>query len=916
VDVSRVSASAYVPDVETRLATLDEMWQANPSRRTLAEAQRLADEANTEAYKNGTASVRMHAKAAREATTAANVANRELGLLEREVLGVVDELRRTEVAAARAAGAEIGPEPVRNAFPGMGAATPEGPFSFGEDMVARVGQTSGPFGRVEGMQPDELLELSRVRQAQTYTFRGQEYTVPTLQEILQNPQKYIRQFRERSDFFRSITTGQPITRLPDPIDPGLGGALALSYVSDLWLKAKGIGTSINMSGEKLEELTSLMSAWGRDAKTLRAALSSVEQAMKAEQQLGIEELFRATTAVGEVFENFLDRFNSIAALYDDSIDNVAFWDMLRRTPQEAMGEAEAKLVERIVGLNARGSALRATAAQIDRVARSGPAVDAFKGSKSLKGDARKALVRKSHEFVEDTNSMLDEVARNIAETEDGYGLWSTLVRAKLAEGRFLQEQTRLGQAQAALEQAQVPVVVEKIIKPFEKGYQKAAKEYLEANGLVPARQLRMPSYAVNEAAMEVLTSMQRLNDGAVVRALGRFISRYTGFFKAYATLTPGFHVRNAISNVFQLFAGGAEVRNMGGALRLYSSFADTVRDIVRFDEWDAAVKRWMDNIPEADRPAAEIAYRVSTALSGGNVADAFREISQMKQSVLTDNVATRLSRRTGHRVEGSARFIMAFDAAKRGMDFNQSFNHTRRFLFDYHDPSILDETIRNIVPFWTWMSRNLPLQITNQWLNPRPYVTYSKFAKNFRADDREDMPEWMRRQNPLALGGGFVLTPDLPMNNIEKQVNDLVNPGSWLEYANPALRVPIELMAGRKAFSGAPIDGFAPVDGALRPFVPLLEALGQIERGPNGEPVISQSAKYALESLIPTIGQAGRLFPSSNAPEGRQASSVARYFGLPLQAWGPEQSNSEAIGRLRALQELAQRQRQIREASQ
>ncbi len=914
VDSAReaVRRKALTVDASERRARLEQMWDENPSKKTLAEAERLAAEAHTEAYQNGAASVRMHTKAEREARKAAQSARRNLSEVERGLVRVVDELRTAELGAARVAGATIMPD--------------EQLVDVGTTAMRAVGDTRRPLdptGMVERGAPiAEAQTATALTRPVTYKFRGVTYEIPTVQQVVANPQKYLRQFRERSTFFRELSPGVKPVAL-DSADMTTRKAVAASKALDVWgnyVRRTALNQSMEVTGDRLEDLNSLLNAWARDVNTLKGALNSFEEAMKAERALGIENVIQARRGVDTVMDDFLDRMTSISALYDEDIDMASMLDILLRAMpgggRAEMGDAERLFIQKASRFSTRSNALRNVAAQLEQAIKVAPTLDTIKGTKKLTGEARVQAMRVISDFVEEADALLGNAAKVLADNEDAYPLWSALVRAKLAEGRFAQEQLRLGQAQAALDAAKEPMVIEKIIKPYQRGYKKAAEQFFKESGLVQAKSLKMPSYAVDAGAMDILSSMQRLNDGAVVRDFARFISGYTGFFKAYATLTPGFHVRNAISNAFQIFAGGGEARNMGRALNTYKSFASTVRNVTRFDEWDAAVERWLLTVPEADREAARIAYGVSVALHGGNVSEAFREISKMKRGVLTDNVATRLSRNVGHRVEGSARFIMAFDAAKRGMSYNEVFNHTRRFLFDYHDPTILDETVRNIVPFWTWMSRNLPLQITNQWLNPKPYVLYSKFAKNFRAEDREDMPEWMRRQNPLALGGGFVLTPDLPMNNIEKQVRDLLTPGDWLQYANPALRVPVELMAGRKSFSGAPIEGYAPADGVLAPFVPLLEALGQVERGPDGRPVISQQAKYALESLIPTVGQASRLFPSMEQSGNRTAAATGRYFGLPIQAWGPEQANNEQISRLMALQEFAQRQRQIREAGQ
>jgi len=41
-----------------------------------------------------------------------------------------------------------------------------------------------------------------------------------------------------------------------------------------------------------------------------------------------------------------------------------------------------------------------------------------------------------------------------------------------------------------------------------------------------------------------------------------------------------------------------------------------------------------------------------------------------------------------------------------------------RYHFDYSDLSKFDEKAKQIVPFWIWSTRNIPLQVANQWSRP------------------------------------------------------------------------------------------------------------------------------------------------------------------------------------------------------
>jgi hypothetical protein len=340
-------------------------------------------------------------------------------------------------------------------------------------------------------------------------------------------------------------------------------------------------------------------------------------------------------------------------------------------------------------------------------------------------------------------------------------------------------------------------------------------------------------------------------------------------------------------------------------MKMYRSFGQHLKS-------GGTMESWLKTVPEATRPQARIAAEVTLGLSGGNVEDAFREFLTLKTNVLTSNPATRASRNFGGRVEGSARFTLAWDSVAKGDDFNAAWNRTKKFLFDYNDPTILDDTVRNIIPFWTWMSRNLPLQLTNQWANPRPYLIYNHFATNFGAGTG-DIPEYMKEQGAINIGGDNYLSVDLPFSKVSQQVEELQDPRRLMSYLNPALRLPLELSGGKKFWNNTDFnDTYSKIDAKHVAFQPLLQALGQVEYNSNGEPVMSEKAKYAIQSLLPTMGQAERLFPSSGSSSDNLG--LLRWAGVPIRNVDQTAKDRLKLAKLREIQKLVAQQKKIDEA--
>ena len=73
---------------------------------------------------------------------------------------------------------------------------------------------------------------------------------------------------------------------------------------------------------------------------------------------------------------------------------------------------------------------------------------------------------------------------------------------------------------------------------------------------------------------------------------------------------------------------------------------------------------------------------------------------------------------------------------------------------------------------------------------------------------------------------------------------------------------------------------------------------------------MSDKAQYALTSVLPTLGQAERLFPATDAGDG---AAALRYVGVPIRKVDQEARDRELQRRLRMLLELKDQQRKVNE---
>lgn len=410
-----------------------------------------------------------------------------------------------------------------------------------------------------------------------------------------------------------------------------------------------------------------------------------------------------------------------------------------------------------------------------------------------------------------------------------------------------------------------------------------------------------PNIGVRKELAELVQNVHRVQDPAVVRELSKFLSGYTKFFKSYATLSPGFHIRNAMSNGFMLFAAGGRADYLNEGMKWSRLWSKMSSEGKTFEQFVAAV-------PEAERSIVRDAFLAAAASGGGMTDDA------LKDGALW---GTKTSRKVGRWLEQHSRFMLAYDGMKQGMDFNTSAARVRRFLIDYENVSSADQFMRQIIPFWMWTSRNLPLQIQNIWMNPKPYQIYGAIKRNMTdRSEEQPVPEWMQEIGAFRLpfGKDLYATPDFGFNRINQQVDELRDPARFLANLNPLIRLPIELSGDRqlysnRKFSATPIEVEGGVSTVLQP---LLAALGYGETGPDGTKYIDDKAYYAVRNLVPFLGTAERLVPSIPTYQQRGTGNQwLGFIGAPLRQNTAAMQEGELKRRKQLLQEFLSKQKAI-----
>ena len=288
----------------------------------------------------------------------------------------------------------------------------------------------------------------------------------------------------------------------------------------------------------------------------------------------------------------------------------------------------------------------------------------------------------------------------------------------------------------------------------------------------------------------------------------KWFDSWTRLFKTYATATPGFHVRNYMGATFMNFSDGVSAKNVARSNSLWAKYAADRHGFLTdlesrygYSSEDAAKIR--------DAFRAVFVSGAGGSFSAGEIGSGLSKVGKGLQ----DNAFTRGSRRFGEdQVEGPVRLAAALDSMFKGQSFEQAAARVTKLHFNYSDVSKFDQKMKKLVPFWMFMSRNLPLQVEQMWRRPKAYSIYNSFMNNFdMSEDDELMPKYLRDAGAIVGARGFfgddskdtLFAPDLQHNNLMQDLMAFSNPvDGMLSAGNPLITKPIEIGTNHSGFRG------------------------------------------------------------------------------------------------------------------
>lgn len=343
--------------------------------------------------------------------------------------------------------------------------------------------------------------------------------------------------------------------------------------------------------------------------------------------------------------------------------------------------------------------------------------------------------------------------------------------------------------------------------------------------------------------------------------LEKFARGTSKLWKTLALSTPAHQFVNFLGNMANMHLGGMALPKI---MKNYSKAMTHAVDISKEVLPKFKVKGFDDGAILEALKKYEI---VGTATQLGELS-AERNVSRMftgKYNPLNADFPWYKTLRKGGQtfVEEPARIAYFLDRLEKGDTIEKAALKTKEVLFDYGELTDAERKLRaNLIPFYTWMRKNLPFQIKTALTSPERTNRQFDLLQFFEAAGNGDemvQPEYLTESGyvPSPEGGGQMMRFALPLHDL-----GMIPAGPDIDSVQNSLRR---------------------VGGMVAPWAKLLPELAFDQEVSSGIP-IRRSSGYAnpapaarlLDAVTPSVFSENVL-RMADTPTGRKQGDVASY---------------------------------------
>lgn len=437
-------------------------------------------------------------------------------------------------------------------------------------------------------------------------------------------------------------------------------------------------------------------------------------------------------------------------------------------------------------------------------------------------------------------------------------------------------------------QEDLPIVAAKM--GISTGRKQAATDFLEATKGLKSEEAKALANEVHD---------KMVNPESLRMALKGF-DAIQNIWKAQALVAPSYHIRNFAGNLWNNFLADVQPAAYAQAAALQTSMKTG-----KLSPIQAKLVQEMEKngVIGTGQYAGDIAEAVSSQIGKGS-------INPLSQKF----VGYRANRWLGSGVEDNAKIAHFLSKKAEGYGTKQAAESVKKYLFDYGD---LTETekglLKRVMPFYTWTSKNIPLQVQQFFENPGKFSKIATAKKNLEQGvaqpDEKYMSDYMRGNAPIRVktdeNGNtmyFLAGAWLPAAQAISFLSDPVS--NTLGMITPAAKLPYENISGNGTFFKNTLgeyDRIQKFPGQKTSYLGLdlnpmtvnnlrsIRPLNELNNLNPGGIFGTKNSPSIFKGLIPN---ASNVRGGQNSPETTQQDRVLNSFIGKLQSYNPDQSKT------------------------
>ena len=387
--------------------------------------------------------------------------------------------------------------------------------------------------------------------------------------------------------------------------------------------------------------------------------------------------------------------------------------------------------------------------------------------------------------------------------------------------------------------------------------------------------------------------------------------KLTNKWKQMAILSPGFHLRNNFGNYAQSYLDvgtkifSKETRKLGNGIK-------NATDEVLID----ASKSWngQDLTGKFINELFENEFGDNTQIINElgkfkNKKESFdtvmKEINKLEKGGYSN--IYEFSQVVGDNIEQQAKRRHFGVLLSEGLSPKEARDRVNKYLFDYDDITEFEtEVMKRIIPFYTFMRKNMELQLNTLLEKPQTVKNARRLLANQRkasvsTEERQllDSNDLTKVIIPTGKGKSVTWDTNLPWFDNKSMLGSL----------NPAIKTPLELATNKNFTYGNDIESYGGQVKEANPLESLIGGLlGQTEIGEDGKKYINAKAKHTITNLLPTVRTADRMLDNFSTSD--PISALMSAFGLGGQEFNVDKRTSQQVREYKELLENLEKKEQ------